>query len=168
MKAQRTETTQISAKHADAKTRIISSIQKSTRAATLFIHTLSEITGIHPTDIRCLEFLSEVRSATAGELGKATGLTTGAVTAMIDRLENCGFVKREADIKDRRKIIVKFMGIPSNLKLIRAMFSQEIPNMLSQYKTEELLMIADWNMKFATILHQKITKLKKQITSPRH
>lgn len=160
MKVQRTNSPQEPSKRKEAEIKLMSSIHKETRAAALFVHTISEITGIHSTDIRCLEFLSEAHSATAGELSKATGLTTGAVTAMIDRLEKGGFVKREADTEDRRKTIIRLMGIPSNLKSVREMFSQQIPDILSEYTTDELLLIADWNMKFAAVLHQKIIKLK--------
>lgn len=162
MKVRRINPSQGPSKHVRAKTELISSIHKGTRAAALFVHTISEITGIHPTDIRCLEFLSEVHRATAGELAKATGLTTGAVTAMIDRLEGGGFVKREADTKDRRKTIIRLVGIPNNLKSVREMFSKEIPDILSGYTADELHLIADWNMKFATVLHQKIIKLRKK------
>lgn len=147
-------------KRKEATEKLISSIHKETRAGALFVHAISEITGIHSTDIRCLEFLSEVHSATAGELGKATGLTTGAVTAMIDRLENGGFIKREADKQDRRKTIIRLLGIPNKLKSIREMFSKQIPNILSEYSVAELLLIANWNIKMATIFHEKVKELK--------
>ncbi|MDQ5962262.1 MAG: hypothetical protein QG653_69 [Patescibacteria group bacterium] len=147
-------------KRKGATEKLISSIHRETRAGALFVHAVSEITGIHPTDIRCLEFLSEVHSATAGELGKATGLTTGAVTAMIDRLENGGFIKREADKNDRRKTIIKLLGIPKNLTSIREMFSKKIPDILSGYTVAELLLITDWNLKMATVFHEKVKDLK--------
>ncbi|MFA7216918.1 MAG: MarR family transcriptional regulator [Candidatus Paceibacterota bacterium] len=140
---------------------LISSLHKETRAATLFVHTISEITGIHPTDIKCLDFLSEVHSATAGELAKITGLTTGAITAVIDRLESAGFVKREADVKDRRKIIIRFIaGRPNHLGLVQDLFANKIPNLLSTYKTDEIKLIEEWNIKMAEVLHNEIEKLK--------
>jgi len=140
---------------------LITSIHKEARAATLFVHTISEITGIHSTDIKCLDFLSEVRSATAGDLAKITGLTTGAITAVIDRLENAGFVKREADNNDRRKIIIRLIaGNPNNLELVRNIFANLIPNLLSEYKTDELKLITEWNIKIATVFHSEIEKLK--------
>lgn len=140
---------------------LITSIHKETRAKALFVHTVSEITGIHPTDIRCLDFLSEVRFATAGDLAKITGLTTGAITAVIDRLENAGFVKREADDNDRRKIIIRLIaGNPNNLKLVRDLFTNQIPNLLSEYKIDELRLIMEWNIKIATVFHSEINKLK--------
>jgi DNA-binding MarR family transcriptional regulator len=144
----------------EATEKLIASIHKETRAAGLFVHTISEITGIHSTDIRCLEFLSEAHTATAGELGRATGLTTGAVTAMIDRLEHGGFVRREADSTDRRKTVIRLLGIPDKLKSVRTMFSKQIPDILSGYSTAELQLIANWNMKMAAVFHEKIRNLK--------
>jgi DNA-binding MarR family transcriptional regulator len=138
------------------------SIQKETRAATLFIQTVSEITGIHSTDIRCLDFLSEVKSATAGDLAKITGLTTGAITAVIDRLVAAGFVKREADKNDRRKIIITLITeSSSNLKLVRDLFANQIPKLLSEYNVNELQVITDWNIKLSEAFHSEIEKLKR-------
>ena len=81
-------------------------VQKETRVATLFIHTIAEKIGLQLTDIRCLDHLMDVEHATAGDIAKVTHLTTRAVTAMIDRLEKMKLVKRSADTKDRRKIII--------------------------------------------------------------
>lgn len=147
-------------KREEATKKLIVSIHKETRAAALFVHTVSEITGIHTTDVRCLEFLSEKGFATAGELGKATGLTTGAVTAMIDRLEDGGFVMREADKDDRRKTIIRLLGIPEKLKSVREIFSKQVPEIISEYTTPELQLIADWNIKISTLFREKASKLK--------
>lgn len=142
-----------------AMSQLIPLIHKETRAAVLFVQTVSKITGIHPTDIKCLDYLSEVRSASAGDLAKVTGLTTGAVTAVIDRLENAGFVRREADSNDRRKIIIRLIAEhPKNLKLVRDLFAQRIPDALSGYTTDELKLIADWNSKMIAVLHDQIEK----------
>lgn len=140
---------------------LIASIHKETRATMLFVHAISEITGIHSTDIRCLDFLSEVHFATAGDLAKITGLTTGAITAVIDRLENAGFVRREADSNDRRKIIVRLIaGKSNNLELVRDLFANQIPNLLSEYKIDELKLIMEWNIRIAALFHGEIKKLK--------
>lgn len=140
---------------------LISSILKETRAATLFVHTVSEITGMHPTDIKCLDFLMEVRVSTAGKLAKITGLTTGAMTSVIDRLEKAGFIKREADINDRRKTIVKLMGNhAAHLKPTRNLFKYKIPGILSSYTAKEIKLITEWNIKLAATFHEEIAKLK--------
>jgi DNA-binding MarR family transcriptional regulator len=63
--------------------------------------------GISPSDLRCLDLVQASGGMTAGELAKASGLTTGAVTAVIDRLEEAGFVRRLRDDSDRRKVNIE-------------------------------------------------------------
>lgn len=72
----------------------------------LFSQVVADKVGLHPTDAECLDYLLLNGAATAGQLATLTGLTTGAVTAVIDRLEKAGYVKREQDPKDRRKVLV--------------------------------------------------------------
>lgn len=62
--------------------------------------------GFNPTDVKCAGLLQETGAITAGELAALTGLTTGAVTGVIDRLEKAGLVRRLPDPQDRRKVIV--------------------------------------------------------------
>ena len=66
----------------------------------------SEDVGLHPTDLGALCLLLLHGPTPAGRLAELTGLTTGAVTGVIDRLERGGFVHREVDPADRRKVIV--------------------------------------------------------------
>jgi DNA-binding MarR family transcriptional regulator len=72
----------------------------------MFSQAVADRVGIHPTDNECLDFLLLNGPSTAGQLSTLTGLTTGAVTAVIDRLEKAGFVRREHDQQDRRRVIV--------------------------------------------------------------
>jgi DNA-binding MarR family transcriptional regulator len=65
-----------------------------------------EDVGLNPTDLGSLCLLLLHGPAPAGRLAELTGLTTGAVTGVIDRLEAGGFVRREVDPADRRKVIV--------------------------------------------------------------
>jgi DNA-binding MarR family transcriptional regulator len=63
--------------------------------------------GINVTDLRCLELLQEQPAITPSRLAELAGLTSGAVTGVLDRLEAAGFVRRESDPEDRRRIIVR-------------------------------------------------------------
>jgi len=63
--------------------------------------------GVNRTDMRCLDVLLEQGQATPGYLADALGLTTGSVTAMLDRLEKLGYVERCPDPGDRRRIQVQ-------------------------------------------------------------
>ena len=149
----------------DARRRLVmelpESIRKEIRAATLFAHAVAKSSGIHPTDIRCLDFLSRRGQASAGDLAAVTGLTSGAVTAVINRMEKAGIVRRTVDAKDRRKVIVELVkGHFNCLKLTRDFFANEIPLLLSGYKEDELRTIMNWNMKITGLLQDKANKLK--------
>lgn len=73
----------------------------------LLHQTVADRFGLHVTDLRCLQRLAEQGVATAGELAAATGLTTGAVTRMIDRLERAGYVHRAHGKEDRRQVLIR-------------------------------------------------------------
>ena len=62
--------------------------------------------GLSGTDHKYLGFLMEKGQMTAGELSHLTGLTTGAVTGLIDRFEKKKLVKRQFAENDRRKVII--------------------------------------------------------------
>ena len=74
--------------------------------------------GLNPTDLGSLCLLLLHGPAPAGRLAELTGLTTGAVTGVIDRLEEGGFVRREVDAADRRKVIV----VPDPARVDRDLF----------------------------------------------
>src|SRR5262245_9770784 len=73
----------------------------------LFSQTVAARLGVNSTDLECLDIVVQQGSATAGAIASATGLTTGAITGVIDRLERAGFARREADPADRRRVIVR-------------------------------------------------------------
>lgn len=63
--------------------------------------------GVNGTDLECLGVIAHGQAVTAGALAKATGLTSGAITGVIDRLERAGLARREPDPSDRRKVRVR-------------------------------------------------------------
>src|SRR5258708_16548377 len=63
--------------------------------------------GVNRTDLRCLDILDLAGRKTAGELATEMGMSTGAVTALIDRLEKAGYVNRVRDPGDRRRVLVE-------------------------------------------------------------
>jgi len=63
--------------------------------------------GINRTDSRCLDIIDRHGRMTAGELAAESGLTTGAITAVVDRMERAGYVRRTRDVGDRRRIFVE-------------------------------------------------------------
>jgi DNA-binding MarR family transcriptional regulator len=67
----------------------------------------AEYFDLNRTDMRCLDVLDRAGRLAAGEIGDQTGLTSGAVTAMLDRLERAGYVRRLRDAGDRRRVLVE-------------------------------------------------------------
>jgi DNA-binding MarR family transcriptional regulator len=73
----------------------------------VFDEIAGEILGLNQTDQRCLDIISRLGQTTAGELARESGLTTGGVTAVVDRLERDGYVRRVRDERDRRKVLLE-------------------------------------------------------------
>jgi len=89
---------------------LIATFDRETRRmgsmATLHNHAVADALGLHPTDHECLDLLDWTGPLTAGEIATHLGRSSGAVTALIDRLEHGGWVRRERDAEDRRRVIV--------------------------------------------------------------
>src|SRR5262245_42235984 len=72
----------------------------------MFSQAVADQVGLHSSDQECLDFLILNGPSTAGQLAKITGLTTGAVTSMVDRVIKAGYVRRQHSEEDRRKVLV--------------------------------------------------------------
>ncbi|MFI8291972.1 MarR family winged helix-turn-helix transcriptional regulator [Streptomyces sp. NPDC085614] len=73
----------------------------------LFNQAVADHLRLHPTDVQCLNLLSlESGPVTTGRIAELTGLTTGSATRLVDRLERAGYVTRERDGEDRRRVLV--------------------------------------------------------------
>jgi DNA-binding MarR family transcriptional regulator len=84
--------------------RLIAAYRASSSQESAFDALAAAALGIGLTDLRCLDLIQSRGGLTAGELATASGLTTGAVTAVADRLERAGLARRVRDDADRRKV----------------------------------------------------------------
>jgi DNA-binding MarR family transcriptional regulator len=101
--------------------------------------------GINRTDLRCLDVLMVAGTATAGQLGAKLGLTTGSVTAMLDRLEKLGYLARSADPTDRRRVVVTPTGEASaRAWALYGPLADEGGRELARYTAAELELIIDY------------------------
>jgi len=91
-------------------------MRRSSAQGVLFGQTVANVAGISGSDLECLDFLNLEGRVTAGRLAEVTGLTTGAITGVVDRLEKAGFVRRERDETDRRKVFI--VTVPENVAKI--------------------------------------------------
>jgi DNA-binding MarR family transcriptional regulator len=128
----------------------------------LFHQAVADHLGLNVTDLKCLDLArSEVRP-TPGRLAEVTGLTTAAITSILDRLEHRGFVRRERDPKDRRKILV--VPEASRAEEVTRLFApldKAMTQLLAQYSTEELAFLNEFALCVGQILQQETARLRK-------
>jgi len=87
--------------------------RRSSAQGVVFSQAVANSVGISSSDLECLDFLNLEGRVTAGRLAEVTGLTTGAITGVVDRLEKAGLVRRERDADDRRKVFIR--TVPENV-----------------------------------------------------
>jgi len=95
--------------------------------------------GLNVIDLRCLRLAREAVEPTAGHLAKITGLTTGTITGILDRLEKARFIRRERDLEDRRKVFVRVLpGGAQKAEKIMAPLSEDMNKALQDFTADEL------------------------------
>ncbi|MGA8117648.1 MAG: MarR family transcriptional regulator [Actinocatenispora sp.] len=113
---------------------------RESASRTVMLHqTVAERFGLNSTDIKCLDLARDEPQITAGRLAALTGMSTSAVTAVIDRLERRGLVERRRDPGDRRKVIV----VPTGRHLetgsaIFARLAEGLQEVLDEYDEDQL------------------------------
>jgi DNA-binding MarR family transcriptional regulator len=121
----------------------------------LFHDAVARTIGLHPTDEKVLRLLG-ADAMTAGDLVSHTGLTGAAVTALVDRLINLGYVTRERDTGDRRKVVIR--TVSAKLRDINRLYDGlrgGLQALLSKYDTAEFAAIMDFlNCATATMAEQ--------------
>src|SRR6201991_1922241 len=90
--------------HAALLQELEGAMRRSSAQGAMFAKTVADRAGISNSDMDCMDFLNMAGRMTAGRLAELTGLTTGAITGVIDRMEKAGFVRRERDDSDRRTV----------------------------------------------------------------
>lgn len=87
--------------------RVGTAIRRMSAQSVMLSEAMAARFGLKTTELECLDVLFLRGEASAGELAKATGLTSGAMTALLDRLERAGYVARMADPSDRRRVLLR-------------------------------------------------------------
>jgi DNA-binding MarR family transcriptional regulator len=112
----------------------------------LFHQAIANLAGVSVTDLKCLDYVDRVGDATAGDLARLTGLTTGAITAAIDRLEQAGLARRERSETDRRKVFIRLCESPAMARIapFYDALGRESAQLITRYSMRELETIKDF------------------------
>lgn len=107
--------------------------------------TIADRFGLHTTDLEVLDLIYLRGTISPGELMTATGLTSGSVTALIDRLVRHGYVERSVDASDRRKVAVRVrLDAIEPIKTLYAGIEKRMFALWSTYDERELEVILDF------------------------
>jgi DNA-binding MarR family transcriptional regulator len=118
--------------------------------------------GLNATDLNCLNILSFSREMTAGELARATGLTTASITGVVDRLEQAGFVRRQRDPKDRRRVVIR-LELHKALQEVAPVFQPMIRDwlaMTNDYSDDELRLIVEFYGRMEQVIRKHLIRLR--------
>ncbi|MDP8888522.1 MAG: MarR family transcriptional regulator [Thermoproteota archaeon] len=129
----------------------------------LFHQALADLLDFHITDHRCMHFLHSYGAMPAGRLAELTGLTTAAVTGIIDRLEDAGYVRRTNDPKDRRRTIVEPVQnkkLERKLEMIFTPFHEKMYKLFSSYSASELAFLLDVLTKSIELTREESKRLR--------
>jgi DNA-binding MarR family transcriptional regulator len=124
----------------------------------------AERVGINATDLNCLNILSFSGPLTAGELARATGLTTASITGVVDRLEAAGFVRRERDSADRRRVVVTVV-MEKALAEVATIFAPMVADwqqLANRYTDDELRLIVEFYGQMEQVIRKHLTRLRER------
>ena len=125
----------------------------------------AERIGINVTDLNCLNIVALTGPMTAGDLARATGLTTASITGVLDRLEEGDFIRRERDPKDRRRVIVDLKAGPG-LREIAPTFGPLVKAWRATaagYSDEELRLLLEFQRKLVDIVRGQLARLRSDL-----
>ncbi len=126
----------------------------------LFRHAVGEILGINVTDTACLALIFSKGLTTPSELARYTGLTSGATTAMLDRLEKAHLIERRRNPQDRRGTLIVLTN--ERTKEVGDIFAAgrgEIDRLTMSYTKEELELIANYFSRLVILWTKEREKL---------
>ncbi|GGK52196.1 MarR family transcriptional regulator [Planomonospora parontospora subsp. parontospora] len=96
----------MSTERGDLEVAAFAEIPQFVSATTLFQHAVADQLGLPVNDLHCLNLVSSGRAVTPTQLAERMGMTTGAVTKMLDRMQEQRLIRREPDPRDRRRVII--------------------------------------------------------------
>ncbi|HYB26934.1 MAG TPA: MarR family transcriptional regulator [Solirubrobacteraceae bacterium] len=142
-------------------------IRANQRATDVVDELVSQLLGVNRTDARCLDILDQHGSMSAGDLAEASRLTTGAITAVIDRLERAGLARRVPDQSDRRRVLVELTpkAYETALELMVVPMRELYEPIAGRYSNEDLRLIIDFTRQGRELQERHAEWLRERLKS---
>jgi DNA-binding MarR family transcriptional regulator len=142
-------------------------VRAYTSSLALVTTAAADALGVNSTDHRCIELIERAGELTAGQLAEASGLTTGAITTVLDRLERAGYIQRLRDPADRRRVVVQTTALARRRS--QAIFGPLIAEsraMLADYSDEQLALLTDFLERGQALNQRHAARIRDLGTSP--
>jgi DNA-binding MarR family transcriptional regulator len=142
-------------------TRVIHGAREYSIGTVLFHQAVGQLLGVNVTDMKCLDIMTLKGSASPSELAEHTGLSTGATTAMLDRLENAKLIERRPHPTDRRATLVVLSQ--EAMRKLPAMFeslAKAMETLVLGYSEKELKVLVDFFAKVDVLWKEEREKLQ--------
>jgi len=140
---------------------VLRSLRKVSLQGSFLGQTVAIRFGLSESDIETLEQLIDMGASTAGKLAEVTGLTSGAVTRVIDRLEQGGYVRRVSDPADRRRVIVEV--VPEKVAAVQGALNRVSTagaEQIGRFTDAQLAVIADFLAKMEQVTREEAANLR--------
>ncbi len=142
--------------------RLMMALRRSSAAGVVHGQTIARRVGINSTDLECLDLILMSGPSTAGEIARHTGLTSGAVTGLIDRLERLELVERVADPGDRRKVRVRVRDDKiAPIGALYAPLEKTMLALLAGYSRDELATLIDFAERGGDLMLKRVAELNR-------
>ena len=144
-------------------TALFMEFRQMSTGAIMFHQAIADRLGLHATDHKCADLIIRNGAMTSGRLAELTGLTTGAITGVVDRLEARGIARRATDPDDRRRVIVELVKNDRIECQMRDLFSgiaEGTRALLEGYSDGELALILDFVRRSNAMSHAETLKLR--------
>lgn len=128
----------------------------------LYNQRVADQLGMHPTDMQSLHLLELMGPLTPGKLAECTGLTTGGVTVMLDRLEKAGYARRERNPEDRRSVLIHLNA--AKMAMVAEYYGaidEQLARFLANYPERDLQTVVDFLARINSIRTPPVQRPKK-------
>ncbi len=139
--------------------------RRHSTAVVLFHHVVAERLGLGPTDHKCLDLVRERGAMAGSDLSAITGLTSGAITGVVVRLERAGYLRREPDPHDGRKQVLHLALERSPIQDVIAPLRKDVAALLENFDTHQLTAIAEFLARTTDLIYRHAALLRGETIS---
>jgi DNA-binding MarR family transcriptional regulator len=139
--------------------------RRHSTAVVLFHHAVAERLGLGPTDHKCLDLLRERGAMAGSDLSAITGLTSGAITGVVARLERAGYLRREPDPHDGRKQILHLALERAHIQEVIDPLRKDVGVLLESFDAHQLTAIAEFLASTTDLVYRHAALLRGETIS---